>query len=283
MFNHDRYCRQKNVIVVGTIKTISLDTLWYYYACEQCKFKVISKTVDAEKQETGAYFENDCKPEYECANPNCNSDPVVVVPRFRIPIRVQDHTGIASLTLFDKDAFKLLKQTAKCLLDKKENEAPFQLYPEELNDLLERKFAFKIEVSDYNLDKNKPYYTISKLTNDTTILQDLDKKANADRPLESESIQLGSMSGFHSQNSVSQKDSTSFTADNETPIFVTDKVKGKKICEDSVPTKRNHYTVYDVDELEVASSNKGRPGIKITEPDENMIPKLLIPKLEKQD
>ncbi|XP_076939324.1 uncharacterized protein LOC143607973 isoform X1 [Bidens hawaiensis] len=71
----------KNVIVVGTIKAISLDTLWYYYACEQCKFKVIPKTVDAEKQETGASFENDCKPEYECANPNCNSDAIAVVPR----------------------------------------------------------------------------------------------------------------------------------------------------------------------------------------------------------
>ena len=36
--------------------------------------------------------------------------------RFKIPIRVQDSSGTVSLTLFDFEAYKILKKSAKELL-----------------------------------------------------------------------------------------------------------------------------------------------------------------------
>ena len=36
--------------------------------------------------------------------------------RFKIPIRVQDSSGTVSLTLFDYEAYKILKKSAKELL-----------------------------------------------------------------------------------------------------------------------------------------------------------------------
>jgi len=49
-------------------------------------------------------------------------------------------------------------------------------YPPVLNDLLEKKFAFQFKISKYNLDKNVEGYSISKLTDDTEIISELEKK-----------------------------------------------------------------------------------------------------------
>nr|KAJ0202892.1 hypothetical protein LSAT_V11C500292610 [Lactuca sativa] len=55
---------------------------------------------------------------YECSNPNCKNIKISVIPRFKIPLRVQDNTRTLTLTLFDQEAKKLFKYTAKELYDK---------------------------------------------------------------------------------------------------------------------------------------------------------------------
>ena len=37
--------------------------------------------------------------------------------RYKIPIRVQDDSGTITLTLFDRDAYRLVKKRARDLLD----------------------------------------------------------------------------------------------------------------------------------------------------------------------
>ncbi|KAF5764435.1 hypothetical protein HanXRQr2_Chr15g0692011 [Helianthus annuus] len=54
----------------------------------------------------------------ECQTDRCNKRTVLSVPRIKVQIRVQDCTGIVTLTLFEREVLKLLKVNANQLLDK---------------------------------------------------------------------------------------------------------------------------------------------------------------------
>ncbi|CAH1423807.1 unnamed protein product [Lactuca virosa] len=82
---------------------------------------------------------------YECHNKDCTKTETSVIPRFMIPLRVQDSTGTVTLTMFERDGKYLLKKSAKDLFNK-----TLQLgfstafYPGEINALKGLKLAFKI-------------------------------------------------------------------------------------------------------------------------------------------
>ncbi|XP_035830917.1 uncharacterized protein LOC110928419 [Helianthus annuus] len=83
------------VIVLGTIMGVDDKDDWYYLGCEECNRKV-ETTLVIEEAEDGAEelkFKQDS-------------------------IRVQDYAAIASLTLFDREARKMLVMTAIQLLEK---------------------------------------------------------------------------------------------------------------------------------------------------------------------
>ncbi|KAL8259682.1 hypothetical protein R6Q59_027635 [Mikania micrantha] len=110
-------------------------------------------------------------------------------------------------------------------------EDDFGKYPSEITHLLEKKFAFKIEVSEFNLKNNYQVYGILKLTDDSTVISELDKRFNI--------IQV-----------------KTFTVDNTTPFS---KVKRKLVdiydleCESSVRDKKLHASDYEENKLDVAS------------------------------
>ncbi|KAD3337490.1 hypothetical protein E3N88_33010 [Mikania micrantha] len=219
----------KCVVIIGTIKTISKDMCWYYMACERCNRKVGTKYVTRFKEDGSGDFEDEKV--FECNNPKCNVKVVSPVPRFKIQIRVQDITGVVSLTLFDRDVTKLIQKTAREVLDDLNEEDDFGKYPSEITHLLEKKFAFKIEVSEFNLKNNYQVYGILKLTDDSTVISELDKRFNI--------IQV-----------------KTFTVDNTTPFS---KVKRKLVdiydleCESSVRDKKLHASDYEENKLDVAS------------------------------
>ncbi|KAD3337479.1 hypothetical protein E3N88_32999 [Mikania micrantha] len=219
----------KCVVIIGTIKAISKDMCWYYMACERCNRKVGTKYVTRFKEDGSGDFEDEKV--FECNNPKCNVKVVSPVPRFKIQIRVQDITGVVSLTLFDRDVTKLIQKTAREVLDDLNEEDDFGKYPSEITHLLEKKFAFKIEVSEFNLKNNYQVYGILKLTDDSTVISELDKRFNI--------IQV-----------------KTFTVDNTTPFS---KVKRKLVdiydleCESSVRDKKLHASDYEENKLDVAS------------------------------
>nr|GEV35444.1 ATP-dependent DNA helicase PIF1-like [Tanacetum cinerariifolium] len=49
--------------------------------------------------------------------------------------------------------------------------------PEDFNDLLERKFTFKVDITDYNLSKNKYVYGISQICEEDDVIKELELKA----------------------------------------------------------------------------------------------------------
>ncbi|KAJ0447354.1 putative nucleic acid-binding, replication factor A [Helianthus annuus] len=107
---------KKFVIIVGTIKSFASEDSWFYNACRNCNRAVTTKTISKEKQDGSDGFEDIVV--LECKDDGCNSKTVYSVPRIRVPIRVQDCTGIVTLTLFEREVLKLLKVNASQLLDK---------------------------------------------------------------------------------------------------------------------------------------------------------------------
>ncbi|CAI9287772.1 unnamed protein product [Lactuca saligna] len=107
---------EKTVIIVGTVKGIRQNIRWYYLACSNCYKSAKEKESSTDKVD-GSHEVAEIVT-YKCSNPNCKNIKISVIPRFKIPLRVQDNTGTLTLTLFDQEAKKLFKYTAKELYDK---------------------------------------------------------------------------------------------------------------------------------------------------------------------
>ncbi|XP_076914621.1 uncharacterized protein LOC143573699 [Bidens hawaiensis] len=175
----------KNIIILGTIKAICPDTEWYYIDCNTCSRKLMENIGEGVT-------------EYECKTVRCNVLGVLPTPRLKIKIRVQDLTGVVSLTLFDRYAKMLINKTA--------NEVENGGFPAELDCLLKKKFPLKVDVTEFNFRNSVEDHGINKLTNDTNILTELQKRQHSRLRPDSNSVSLGaSMSKFQSSGSVSVK------------------------------------------------------------------------------
>ncbi|KAK1424357.1 hypothetical protein QVD17_19686 [Tagetes erecta] len=89
-----------------------------YFGCTKCYKKVEPVILIDDKPKSPA--EVDEPTIYRCTK--CLIDVRIPIPRFRIEIRVQDHTGVVSLTLFDREAKKLLKVSTKDLIGSQSKE-----------------------------------------------------------------------------------------------------------------------------------------------------------------
>ncbi|XP_076945125.1 replication protein A 70 kDa DNA-binding subunit B-like [Bidens hawaiensis] len=157
----------KNIIILGTIKAICPYTESYYIGCNTCSRKLMENIGEGVT-------------EYECKTVRCNVLGVVPIPRFKIKLRVQDSTGVVSSTLFDRDAKMLINKTAAELIDsQKQNEVENAGFPAELDCLLEKKFAFKVDVTEFNFRNIVEDYGINKLTDKTNILTELQKRQHS--------------------------------------------------------------------------------------------------------
>ncbi|XP_052622616.1 uncharacterized protein LOC111903767 [Lactuca sativa] len=217
---------------------------------------------------------------------------------FKIPIRVQDPTGVISLTLFDGDANRLLRKNAQELLEIFNEDGNTAIFPIEITDLLERKFAFLIEVSEYNLTNKVQGYSIRKLTTDRKILSELEKKFTIDQTfLVCSYLQHVDSDSFNtaifevtSQETTNLKDAISFTGDSITPASNVEKSTAtsplpkyhfSKVVSPNAELKRNLSEVYDVDDPPAMSSTKVRSTIMDDGFSGHGKMELLIPKIEK--
>ncbi|XP_035832868.1 replication protein A 70 kDa DNA-binding subunit B-like [Helianthus annuus] len=107
---------QKFVIILGTIKSFASEESWFYNACKSCNRKVMYNTICKAKQDGSEGYDEVTV--LECQTDRCNKRTVLSVPRIKVQIRVQDCTGIVTLTLFEREVLKLLKVNANQLLDK---------------------------------------------------------------------------------------------------------------------------------------------------------------------
>ncbi|XP_035845749.1 uncharacterized protein LOC110940223 [Helianthus annuus] len=268
------------VVIVGTIKSFASNNEWFYNACTNCNKKVSTVTVVKEKHDGTDGFEEVTV--LECKTDICNTRTVSSIPRIRLYIRVQDCTGIVSLTLFEREVTKLLKVNANQLLDNNIELANEGSFPKELNSLLNMKFAFKIAVSSFNITKKSDGYSVSKMTDNPVVLSELDKHFDTIQPIDEEAVNV-EPSDSNRNDDLPVKDSISQTGDDVTPCsnvfkvgFTTsfDQKDADFDTSSERDLKRNLDTVYDVDDVSSQSSSKSRK-------DGGVDAVLLIPKKEK--
>lgn len=148
-----------------------------------------------------------------------NNDGTQAYPsyRIRIYIRVQDDTGIACLTMFERDVTRIVSKKAATLFAKMNNMERFVPYPEEFNQLLDKQFVFKVNVSDFNLNKNYKCFTINRLTDNEEVIKSVLKRSALTEDVTSEvETPLAVMDLTHDSND--SKEVVSVTEENGTPF-----------------------------------------------------------------
>ncbi|OIT29660.1 hypothetical protein A4A49_55594, partial [Nicotiana attenuata] len=150
--------------IVASIENLELEKGWSYVSCKKCQKKV---------DKLGNI--------YQCPNPKCKNEDYSAVIRYKLQVRVMDTTGSVSLLLWDLKAMFLIGKSAKELKEGfLENTGVVDKYPYpvELNNILQRKFMFKVIVKSSNIQLQQEVYSVVKLTD----VEQLIKKYSPDPP-----------------------------------------------------------------------------------------------------
>nr|KAJ0210260.1 hypothetical protein LSAT_V11C400157200 [Lactuca sativa] len=218
---------------------------WYYDACYKCGRRInnvpktnLSYTAPGKMEDSVVI---------KCKNAACNDSSFHTVIKYIIPINVQDHTDTIGFTLFDREAKRLLDISAFEL--KKKYMKSLELYPNHMNVLKNRKFAFLVDVTSYNVTNYNNIYTVVKLTKDESVVLELESKLEfmVNNVLIVQSVSLNEVP-LESDDVVQyvQNDVISQTDENFTPSTI-DKSSATSPLKISGDLKRNLHDIYDVD------------------------------------
>ncbi|KAM0010885.1 hypothetical protein Hdeb2414_s0069g00771451 [Helianthus debilis subsp. tardiflorus] len=153
---------------------------------------------------------------------------------------------------------------------------------------LEKKYAFKIDISNFNVSNNYKSFTLSNLTDDPSIISKLEANLEVFQVNPSDSMNSKSIE-FESQDTVNFKDTISSTSDNVTPASLIVTSNARTLLDDGgvgknnthSELKRNLAEVYEIDDSPKQSATKPPP--KFVEGAKGTTnATLLIPKKEKE-
>ncbi|CAH1448680.1 unnamed protein product [Lactuca virosa] len=147
--------------IIATIIDFDMDEGWYSFYCHDYSKKVTKNDVDV-----------DAGP-FHCDGCGLVSD---VYEKIRIVVRVQDETGSSSFVLFERHVKNLIHRGNQWLMEKIAKDQGHQQKPDEFKILLNKKFAFKVQISMFNLQNNYRAYTVQKLTDDERVLVEVFKR-----------------------------------------------------------------------------------------------------------
>ncbi|XP_035833018.1 uncharacterized protein LOC110876774 [Helianthus annuus] len=140
-------------VVVATIKIVQEEYGWFYVACRKRFKKVMGKSEYLQNVEN---VSDDILrlPATSLVCIRCHTECTSITTKFKVQVRVQDESGSVSFVMFDRDVQKLLGLAA--------------------SDIRERqRAAFKIDVSEFNLNNDYRVYTVQKTTDDPVIIAEL--------------------------------------------------------------------------------------------------------------
>ncbi|XP_019227069.1 PREDICTED: uncharacterized protein LOC109208414 [Nicotiana attenuata] len=147
----------RSLLIVASIKNLELGKGWSYVSCKKCQKKV---------DKVGKI--------YQCPNPKCKNEDNSAVIRYKLQVRVMDTTGSVSLLLWDREAMFLIGKSAKELKEgflANTGVVDKYPYPVELNNVLERKFMFKVIVKSSNIQLQQEVYSVVKLTDEEQLIR----------------------------------------------------------------------------------------------------------------
>ncbi|PWA34876.1 replication protein A 70 kDa DNA-binding subunit B [Artemisia annua] len=204
-------------VLLASILCLETENSWFYMSCRKCNKKVSNKNeVVVDVEGDGSADVNPTNDNIWCKT--CKTKPQFVIPRFKVQIRVIDGSGSTSLILFDREVSILINKSARELVEIQEQAGDVDQFPQALEKLVGRKFAFKIDVAEYNIEREWYVYTVVKMTDDKHVIGELLKKV-----LNNEESVNGGSASVNAESSVGcggVKDALSVTGENKTPSTV---------------------------------------------------------------
>ncbi|PWA37706.1 nucleic acid-binding, OB-fold protein [Artemisia annua] len=165
-------------IIVAIVILIHEEEGWWYLGCRKCNKKVVSgdELMDLEREDTSApkkgtngFFTEPVTFRVRVLSQVIHVHPSII--RFYIQCRVQDETGTASLVLFEKDVKSISDGTsAYQLLATQERNSKLDEFPANFDCILGNKYAFKINMDEWQSKKLLPSWTVKKMSGDPKII-----------------------------------------------------------------------------------------------------------------
>ncbi|CAA0820751.1 Unknown protein [Striga hermonthica] len=138
-------------IVYCKILNIQTNQNWYYNACNKCYRKV-----------------NEQNDKFWCYH--CKICPDGVIARYRVHVRVEDNGCTTSFVLFDHQVSRIIGKKAADLKQALEVAGESESFPDELELLVKKSYLFKLDINAYTLRQRQRVYTVSKLTDDPSVI-----------------------------------------------------------------------------------------------------------------
>ncbi|KAL6555840.1 hypothetical protein OROHE_007114 [Orobanche hederae] len=138
-------------LINAKILNIHTNYNWFYDACNKCfkKVSVLDKSYWCEK---------------------CKMRPTFVLTRYKVHVRVEDESGTTPFVLFDHQVSQILGKSAADLKQALDLAGEDDSFPDELEQLIDKKFLFKLEISNYTLQQRVKMYTVLKMSQDEQIM-----------------------------------------------------------------------------------------------------------------
>ncbi|XP_019241546.1 PREDICTED: uncharacterized protein LOC109221522 [Nicotiana attenuata] len=118
--------------------------------------------------------------------------------RYQLQVRVMDRTAFISLLLWNREAQQLIGKSAKelkeGLVETSDADADCS-YPSELDDILDKKFMFKVIVKQTNIESQDEVYKVVKVTDDGDLLKEYAHSSFEDTITDPLEIPDGQISG----------------------------------------------------------------------------------------
>ncbi|XP_057739701.1 replication protein A 70 kDa DNA-binding subunit B-like [Arachis stenosperma] len=124
---------------------------WFYKSCRKCPKKV----------------ETPIGNRYECSK--CGHTHGSASLRYKIEVMAYDGTGSITMLMWDRETTQLIGRQAEQIKD--EDCLEGEGYPPTLDNMMDKKLLFKINVKTANINKHDQVYTIMKICDDEDIVE----------------------------------------------------------------------------------------------------------------
>ncbi|KAL6526182.1 hypothetical protein OROMI_029822 [Orobanche minor] len=95
---------------------------------------------------------------------------------YKVHVRVEDESGTTSFVLFDHQVSQILGKSASDLKQTLDLAGEDDSFPDELEQLIDKKFSFKLEISNYTLQQRVKMYNVLKMSQDEQIMSKFNDK-----------------------------------------------------------------------------------------------------------
>ncbi|XP_033132031.1 uncharacterized protein LOC103828855 isoform X2 [Brassica rapa] len=151
---------ESTCVMLASILAIQKAIPWFYVGCKGCcgkatpYFNPVTEEIEANK--------------YACDS--CEKEETITSIRYKLQVKVADHTGSTSFLLFDREVIQLIHKSAYELLEQQVQFNREDEIPQELLGLEGRKIVWVIRVKGTEKNFRQPSFNVVKLSDTPDVI-----------------------------------------------------------------------------------------------------------------